>query len=168
MLELAEQLDDILPAALDGRIVRTIGMTAAAAGFPAPVGALVEIQRHAGAPLEAEVIGFRDDLTLLFPFDDLGGIRQGDRVRLKRTKNRLRVGEQLLGRVIDARGVAIDGRPQPMLSHRAPLDRRPPNPVERPRIDTPISTGVRVIDGCSPAAKGSGWESSPVPASARA
>lgn len=147
MLELAEQLDDILPAALDGRIVRTIGMTAAAAGFPAPVGALVEIQRHAGAPLEAEVIGFRDELTLLFPFDDLGGIRQGDRVRLKRTKNRLRVGEQLLGRVIDARGVAIDGRPQPMLSHRAPLDRRPPNPVERPRIDTPISTGVRVIDG---------------------
>lgn len=147
MLELADQLDDILPASLDGRIVRTIGMTAAAAGFPAPVGALVEIQRHAGPPLEAEVIGFRDELTLLFPFDDLGGIRQGDRVRLKRTKNRLRVGEQLLGRVIDARGVAIDGRPQPMLSHRAPLDRRPPNPVERPRIDTPISTGVRVIDG---------------------
>lgn len=147
MLELADQLDDILPAALEGRIVRTIGMTAAAAGFPAPVGALVEIQRHAGTPLEAEVIGFRDDLTLLFPFDDLGGIRQGDRVRLKRTKNRLRVGEQLLGRVIDARGVAIDGRPQPMLSDRVPLDRRPPNPVERPRIDTPISTGVRVIDG---------------------
>jgi len=147
MLELADQLDDILPAALEGRIVRTIGMTAAAAGFPAPVGALVEIQRHAGAPLEAEVIGFRDDLTLLFPFDELGGIRQGDRVRLKRTKNRLRVGEQLLGRVIDARGVAIDGRPQPMLSDRAPLDRRPPNPVDRPRIDTPISTGVRVIDG---------------------
>lgn len=147
MLELCDQLDDILPAALEGRIVRTIGMTAAAAGFPAPVGALVEIQRHAGAPLEAEVIGFRDDLTLLFPFDELGGIRQGDRVRLKRTKNRLRVGEQLLGRVIDARGVAIDGRPQPMLSDRAPLDRRPPNPVDRPRIDTAISTGVRVIDG---------------------
>jgi len=147
MLELCDQLDDILPAALEGRIVRTIGMTAAAAGFPAPVGALVEIQRHAGAPLEAEVIGFRDDLTLLFPFDELGGIRQGDRVRLKRTKNRLRVGEQLLGRVIDARGVAIDGRPQPMLADRAPLDRRPPNPVDRPRIDTPISTGVRVIDG---------------------
>jgi FliI/YscN family ATPase len=147
MLNLAEQLDDVLPAALEGRIVRTIGMTAAAAGFPAPVGALVEIERHAGGPLEAEVIGFRDDVTLLFPFADLAGVRHGDRVRLKRTKNWVRVGPGLLGRVIDARGQAIDGRPQPMLADRTPLERRPPNPVDRPRIDAPLSTGVRVIDG---------------------
>ncbi len=32
-------------------------------------------------------------------------------------------------------------------AERAPLDRRPPNPVDRPRIDTPLSTGIRVIDG---------------------
>jgi flagellum-specific ATP synthase len=147
MLDLAEQLDDILPAALEGRIVRTVGMTAAAAGFPAPVGALVEIDRHTGGPLEAEVIGFRDEVTLLFPFAELAGVRHGDRVRLKRTKNWVRVGPGLLGRVIDARGRAIDGRPQPMLTDRTPLERRPPNPVERPRIDTPLSTGVRVIDG---------------------
>ncbi|MBA4019635.1 MAG: EscN/YscN/HrcN family type III secretion system ATPase [Pirellula sp.] len=147
MPHLAAQLDDLLPAALEGRIVRTVGMTAAAAGFPAPVGALVEIQRHGAGPLEAEVIGFRDELTLLFPYAEMAGIRQGDRVRLKRTKNWLRVGEQLLGRVIDARGQVIDGKPQPMLSERAPLDRRPPNPIDRPRISAALSTGVRVIDG---------------------
>ena len=84
MPHLVAQLDDLLPAALEGRIVRTVGMTAAAAGFPAPVGALVEIQRHGAGPLEAEVIGFRDELTLLFPYDEMAGIRQGDRVRLKR------------------------------------------------------------------------------------
>ncbi|MGC3966686.1 MAG: hypothetical protein QM775_04750 [Pirellulales bacterium] len=133
--------------ALEGRIVRTIGMTAAAAGFPAPVGALVEILRHGAPPLEAEVIGFRDELTLLFPFDELAGIRHGDRVRLVRTKNWLRVGEGLLGRVIDARGKVIDGKPQPVVAERVPLERRPPNPVDRPRIDAPLSTGVRVIDG---------------------
>lgn len=147
MPHLVAQLDDLLPAALEGRIVRTVGMTAAAAGFPAPVGALVEIQRHGAGPLEAEVIGFRDELTLLFPYDEMAGIRQGDRVRLKRTKNWLRVGEALLGRVIDARGRVIDGKPQPMLSERAPLDRRPPNPIDRPRISAALSTGVRVIDG---------------------
>lgn len=147
MLELAEQLDDVLPAALEGRIVRTVGMTAAAADFPAPVGALVEIDRHAGAPLEAEVIGFRDRQTLLYPFGDLGGVRHGDRVRLKRTKNRLCVGEGLLGRVIDAQGRVVDGRPQPASVDRVPLDRRPPNAVERPRIDAPLSTGIRAIDG---------------------
>lgn len=147
MLDLAEQLDDLLPAALEGRVVRTVGMTVAAAGFPAPIGAVVSIERHAGAALEAEVIGFRDDLTLLFPFDDLAGVRQGDKVRLKRTKNWVRVGDSLLGRVIDARGRVIDGRPQPALAERVALDRRPPNPVDRPRIDASLSTGIRVIDG---------------------
>lgn len=147
MPHLVAQLDELLPAALEGRIVRTVGMTAAAAGFPAPVGALVEIQRHGAGPLEAEVIGFHDELTLLFPYDEMAGIRQGDRVRLKRTKNWLRVGEPLLGRVIDARGRVIDGKPQPMLSERAPLERRPPNPIDRPRISASLSTGVRVIDG---------------------
>jgi flagellum-specific ATP synthase len=147
MLDFAEQLDDVLPAALEGRIVRMVGMTAAAAEFPAPVGALVEIQRHGAAPLEAEVIGFRDRLTLLFPYDDLSGVCHGDRVRLKRTRNRLRVGEGLLGRVIDARGRAIDGLPQPLHTDRTPLDRRPPSAVERPRIDAPLSTGIRAIDG---------------------
>jgi FliI/YscN family ATPase len=147
MFDTAEQLDDILPAGLEGRVVRTVGMTVAAAGFPAPIGAVVSIERHAGAPLEAEVIGFRDDLTLLFPFDDLAGVRQGDKVRLRRTKNWVRVGDGLLGRVIDARGRVIDGRPQPALPERTALDRKPPNPVDRPRIDTPLSTGIRVIDG---------------------
>jgi len=147
MPDLAEQLVDVMPAALEGRIVRTVGMTAAAADFPAPVGALVEIERHAAPPLEAEVIGFRDRMTLLFPFEDLAGVRHGDRVRLKRTRNWLRVGEALLGRVIDARGKAIDGRPQPTLVERVPLDRKPPSPVDRPRIDTPLSTGIRAIDG---------------------
>ena len=66
---------------------------------------------------------------------------------MKRTKNWVRVGPSLLGRVIDARGQVIDGRPQPVLTERTPLERKPPNPVDRPRIDAPISTGVRVIDG---------------------
>jgi flagellar biosynthesis/type III secretory pathway ATPase len=50
-------------------------MMAAVAGLPAPVGALVEIQRQAGAPIEGEVIGFRDNLTLVYPFSGLSGVR---------------------------------------------------------------------------------------------
>ena len=50
-------------------------MFTSAAGFPAPVGALAEIQRQAGPPLEAEVIGFRDEMTVLYPFSELTGVR---------------------------------------------------------------------------------------------
>ena len=85
MLELADQLDRIMPTALQGSVVQIVGMTAAVADFPAPVGAVVEIERDTGNPVLAEVIGFRDDLTLLYPYENLQGVRRGNRVRLLRT-----------------------------------------------------------------------------------
>ena len=146
-MQITEQLEAVMPTALTGSVARTGGMTASVADFPAPVGALAEIQRQTGPPLAAEVIGFRDDLTLLYPMSGLAGVRRGNRVRLVRTTRWLRVGDELLGRVIDARGQAVDGKPQPCLSGRTLFDRKPPEPCRRPRIDTPLSTGVRSVDG---------------------
>jgi flagellum-specific ATP synthase len=146
-MEITEQLAAVMPTALTGSVARTSGMTASVAGFPAPVGAVAEIERQTGPPLEAEVIGFHDDLTLLYPMSGLAGVRRGNRVRLVRTTRWLRVGDELLGRVIDAQGQALDGKPQPCLAQRTLFDRRPPEPCRRPRIDTPLATGVRSIDG---------------------
>jgi len=146
-MDLAEQLQAAMPTALVGSVARTVGMTVSVAGFPAPVGALAEIQRQGGSPLKAEVIGFRDDLTVLYPFSDLEGVRRGNRVRLVRTSRWLRVGADLLGRVIDAEGNAVDGRPQPALADRARFQGLPPHPCKRPRINAPLCTGVRAVDG---------------------
>ena len=146
MNSLVEQLETIMPARLSGRVVRTVGMTAAVGGFPAPVGATVEIDREAGEPVRGEVVGFRDDRTLVYPLRSLAGVRRGNRVRLVRTSRFVRVGDQLLGRVIDAKGNTLDGRPAPVLGQRVPLDRDPPSAVERPRIEKPLSTGIRAID----------------------
>src|ERR1700679_1371601 len=107
MNSLNAQLDRVMPTALVGSVVRTVGMTAAVADFPAPVGALVEIERQTGKPLRAEVIGFRDSITLVYPYSDLNGVRRGHRVRLLGTTRWLRVGEAMLGRVVDAHGRAI-------------------------------------------------------------
>ncbi len=147
MLDFTAQLDALIPTALTGTEAQTVGMTVAAAGFPAPVGAVAEIQREAGAALLAEVIGFRDELTLLYPYSDLAGIRHGNRVRLARTSRWLRIGEGLLGRVIDAAGNTVDGRPKPALDQRVSFTRLPPHPCTRPRICQPLATGVRAIDG---------------------
>jgi flagellum-specific ATP synthase len=154
MLTIEEQLKSLVPTRIEGRIVRSVGMTASAADFPAPVGAVVEVESQTGEPVEAEVIGFRDDQTLLSLLQSASGIRHGNRVRLKKTARWLRVGPELLGRVIDAHGKVIDGKPQPALSERITLDRTPIPAVERPRIDTPLSTGVRVIDGMLTCGKG--------------
>jgi FliI/YscN family ATPase len=154
MPDLVEQLDRIMPTALLGTVARTVGTTISAAGFPAPVGAVAEIERQSGPLLRAEVIGFRDDLTVLYPLSDLSGVRRGNRVRLVRTSRWLRVGAALLGRVIDAQGNPIDGKPAPALDDRTSLDRTPPEPCSRPRIDQPLATGVRAIDGLLTCGKG--------------
>ncbi len=147
MNSLIDQLESVMPTAMTGSVVRTEGMMAAVAGFPAPVGAVAEIQRQAGAPILGEVVGFRDALTLVFPFEAMSGVRRGNQVRMQRTSRFLRVGDQLLGRVVDAHGVPADSLPMPSLPHRTPLDRTPPPATERPPIDVPLTTGVRAVDG---------------------
>ena len=153
-MDIAEQLRAAMPTELTGSVARTVGMTVSAADFPAPVGALAEIERQAGAPLLAEVIGFRDELTVLYPLSEFAGVRHGNRVRLVRTSRWLRVGNELLGRVIDAEGHAVDGRPQPALSERTRFQGRPPHPCQRPRIDAPLTTGIRAVDGLLTCGKG--------------
>jgi flagellum-specific ATP synthase len=146
-LDYTQQLATILPTALEGSVVRIAGLTVAVAGLPAPLGALVEIERQQRRPVEAEVIGLDDGMTLVYPLASLEGVRQGNRVRLRRTRNWLGVGRGLLSRVVDARGRCIDGRPQPAATHRVALDGAPPRAVERPRIREPLATGIRAIDG---------------------
>jgi FliI/YscN family ATPase len=152
--DLLQQLDHIMPTALIGSVVHTVGTTAAVADFPAPVGALVQIDRSTDVPLPAEVVGFRDNLTLIYPLGRMAGVRRGNAVRLVRTARWLRVGKALLGRVVDATGRAIDGRPQPALSERAQVDRDPPMATQRPRIDAILGTGIRALDSLLTCGKG--------------
>lgn len=147
MSALLEQLSGIMPTGLTGSVVRLTGVTAAAAGFPAPVGAQVELERQAGSPIRGEVIGFHQGLTIICPFGEMTGVRHGNRVRLLRTGRVIPVGRGLLGRLIDAHGRPIDGKPPPLSPERALLHQRPPAAVERASIDTPLSTGVKAIDG---------------------
>ena len=146
MALLETQLDSAMTAAITGSVVETAGLAVAVAGMPAPVGAVVAIQRQNGVELEAQVVGFRDDRTLVMPLSTLDGVRRGSAVRLVRTSRTLRVGPELLGRVVDAQGRTIDGRPQPFLSDRRALESDPISATRRPRIDRPLGTGVKAID----------------------
>ncbi|MEQ8208571.1 MAG: FliI/YscN family ATPase [Lacipirellulaceae bacterium] len=144
---LPQHINDAMLTGVTGSVVQTVGLTAAVADFPVPVGAMVTIDRQAGDTIEAAVVGFRENQTLVMPLSNLEGVRRGSRVRLVRTSRTLKVGEGLLGRVVDSRGRCIDGRPQPMLRQRLPLESQPVIPTERVRIDTALGTGVKAIDG---------------------
>src|SRR4051812_2313300 len=141
-----EKLNAISTASLTGTVAQTVGMTVSVADFPAPVGAVVRIERDGGSASDGEVVGFRDGHTLVYLLSATTGVRRGNRVRMRRSTRSLKVGPALLGRVIDAHGRCIDGRAQPMLPHRVQLDRQPPLATERPRIRKPLATGVHAID----------------------
>ncbi|MBW3543459.1 MAG: FliI/YscN family ATPase [Planctomycetes bacterium] len=154
MLALIDQLPHILPLGLTGRVTRIVGLTVWAVGLPAPLGALCRIRRDNGTPADAEVIGFQGEETLLLPYSDLSGARRGSEVALVRSAPVARVGEGLLGRVIDGRGRFLDGRPPAVLPHRANLRPEPASPLDRPPICEPLATGLRAIDGFLTCGKG--------------
>lgn len=153
-LQLEEVLREKLLFGLEGRVSRVVGLALAVEGFPAPLGALCDVTLDGGTTLEAEVVGFQNRRAILFPLGSLEGIRPGSRVRLKRSSGSIRVGEELLGRVIDGRGRVIDGRPEPVLSARAAVYGRAIPAMQRPRITEPLATGIRAIDGLLTCASG--------------
>jgi len=154
MIAFEEQLDHILTVGLTGGVTKIVGLTLSVAEFPAPLGSICRIQREHGRPIDAAVIGFRGDETLLLSYGSLSGVRRGNRVTLVQSVPGIRVGKRLLGRVIDGRGRYLDGFPSPALPHSASLHAEPPPALGRPRIDAPLGTGIRVIDGLLTCGKG--------------
>lgn len=154
---ISEQLRMITPFAITGTIRQTVGMTVTAADFPVSRGATAEIQRQDGTVIPAEVVGSRDHTSILFPYGKMDGICPGDRVRLKHTAPFLRVGDHLLGCVLNAHGEVIpveedaSGAPEKtvhelLTADCVPYVRTAPTAQHRPRITEPLSTGVRAID----------------------
>jgi flagellum-specific ATP synthase len=147
MQVVAEHIDRILPVALTGSVAKIVGLTVSVAGFPAPLGSTCRIQHGSGNSIQADVIGFHGDETLLLPYSQLAGVRRGNRVTLTRSVPGVRVGDRLLGRVINGHGRCLDGKPEPTLPHRVDLNPDPVSPLKRPPIDSVLGTGIRAIDG---------------------
>jgi ATP synthase in type III secretion protein N len=76
----------------------------------------------------------------------LEGISSQTRVVPTGRRLDIAVGGALLGRVLDANGQPIDGRPLPRMAERAAVHREPPPSLSRRLIDQALPTGVRAID----------------------
>lgn len=94
----------------------------------------------------AEVIGIASDHVTLMPYGALRGIGSGSRVVALGHGSDVPVGRELLGRVIDGFGEALDGGPAPATLTRRSLAAPAPSPMTRPRISRVLETGVRAID----------------------
>jgi flagellum-specific ATP synthase/type III secretion protein N (ATPase) len=129
-----------------GKVTRVTGLTIEARGLKAAVGELCYIYNNGAAPVVAEVVGFREEVTLLMPLGELEGIGPGCRVMAAGHGHLIPAGRELMGRVLDGLGRPMDGRP---LAGDAlqPVNNSPPHPLARRRIKEVLATGIKAIDG---------------------
>ena len=130
-----------------GTLVRLVGLRMEARGIMAPIGTCCELTSGSGHRVEAEVVGFQDKTLFLMPFTEPVGIGPGATVRAMPDSGSVSLGPELLGRVIDGRGHAIDGKPQPQCTTRLSLLGLPINPMERGPISKILDVGVKAING---------------------
>ena len=153
MLALEDHVRRILPVGLSGRVTRIVGLTVSIAGFPAPLGAIARLEAEHGVNLEAEVVGFSGEETLLLPYGELNGIRRGTRAVLAHSVQGARVGEALLGRIINGRGRFLDGLPPAILPNHVSLQSTPISHASATNHE-PFTIGVRGFDGLLTCGKG--------------
>jgi flagellum-specific ATP synthase len=94
----------------------------------------------------AEVVGVNKAGILLMPYGSLNGIGANSLVVSQGEHSKIGVGSELIGRVIDGFGKALDGRSDPLTDQQKSLMGTPLNPMLRPRISDILETGIRSID----------------------
>lgn len=140
---------------INGRVVQVVGLVAESQGPDVRVGDLCHICFRDGShELDAEVVGFREDRVLLMPLGDLQEVGPGCDVVSTDHPLEVAVGDALLGRVLDGLGRPIDDKGPIVASDFYPLYASPPHPLKRKMVDTPLSVGVRVVDGMLTLGKG--------------
>lgn len=153
---LINHLDQVELTTVHGRITEAVGMLIKAVIPEVKLGEVCMIKRD-GPPLAAEVVGFTKEEVLLSPLGEMYGIGPSSEVIPMKLPLHIKVGPNLLGRVLNGVGDAMDEDtlgPIGELPITVPIIAPPPNPLIRSIIKEPISVGVKSIDGVLTCGKG--------------
>jgi FliI/YscN family ATPase len=144
-----EEIDRSSPVQVKGRVKSVVGLLVRAVLPQAWVGELCLISNpRSRTPVKAEVVGFHEGDVLLMPLGEMQNI--GPQSEVVGTGNGLsvRVGDGLLGRVLNGLGEPMDIETRGPLpcDQDYPVHQSPPDPLHRQRVTKKISIGVRAID----------------------
>jgi flagellum-specific ATP synthase len=129
-----------------GRVTQVVGPLVESVGPFCSVGEICQIVDSRKRILPGEIVGFRGETVLAMPLESPRGIRYGDQVITWGERATLRVGDQMLGRVIDGSGQPLDSLAPPKGLDSRPLDAAAPLPLERVPIREPLACGIRAVD----------------------
>lgn len=140
-----ERAVESIPLVVEGKLKRMVGLTLEAVGCQAAVGARCQVSSAEGE-VEAEVVGFSGESLYLMPTSDIRGLVPNARVIPGQRMYEASVGDELLGRVIDATGKPLDNKGPLVCNKNMPLAGRPVNPLSRGAVDEPLDVGVAAIN----------------------
>ena len=138
-----------------GKVVNVVGLTIESIGPDAKLNDMcrIIIDKRTGKYVTAEVVGFRNNRTLLMPYDVTEGIGYGCIVENTGEPLMVSVGEDMLGLTLDGLGRMPDGSVL-NTGKSYPIDANPPDPMDREIIREPLALGVKAVDGILTIGKG--------------
>ena len=138
-----------------GRVTEIKGLIIESDGPEASIGDLCYIyKKNEDVPIWSEVVGFKEGKILLMPLGAMDGIQPGAIVLNTGEPMKLKVGNNILGRVLDGLGNPIDNLGEISAEAYVSTSATPINPLKRARIDEPLSLGIKSIDGFITVGKG--------------
>ncbi|HCX64246.1 MAG TPA: flagellum-specific ATP synthase FliI, partial [Eubacteriaceae bacterium] len=131
-----------------GKVKQVVGLIIHAVGLDVFVGEVCYIFMNK-RKVQAEVVGFRDGSVLLMPLGDVEGIGPGCMVLPTGETFNIKIGDDILASTLDGLGRPMDLVPgrKLKLNKRFSINRTPPNPFQRRKIEDVMKTGVKAIDG---------------------
>ncbi|MCZ7603282.1 MAG: flagellar protein export ATPase FliI [Melioribacteraceae bacterium] len=148
-------LDELETIKVHGKVKDVIGLVIVSNGPNVALGEICSIVDRNGVEIcKSEVVGFKEGKVLSIALGEVHSISPSCEIRSTGENFKIPVDESLLGRVIDGLGRPIDGKGPIVASTYREVFQLPPNPLERKRIEVPLQTGIRTIDGLLTVGKG--------------
>lgn len=151
--DLRSQIDRVDLLRVEGVLQSATGLLLSCV-LPAAVGDQCAVRAPDGRVVLAEVIGFKNDISYLVPYEATLEARAGLRITHLGHGLVAPVGAGLMGRVLDGLGRPIDGLGPLRGCKQVPVYRSSPAPLHRARIVEPFVTGQRAVDGLLTCGKG--------------
>ncbi|WAA13604.1 flagellar protein export ATPase FliI [Fervidibacillus halotolerans] len=157
-IDVLEEIDRVDTYKRFGRVKQVIGIMIEAEGPTSSIGDICYIysrdfHNRKGKKIIGEVVGFKEETIIIMPYTSVNEIAPGWLVENTGESLKIKVGDALIGKVLNSLGQPLDGSNLPNM----PLfstEQEPPNPLKRPPIRESLELGIRAIDGLLTIGKG--------------
>src|SRR3989344_2031195 len=100
------------------------------------------------------ILGLEEDFASIILLGEGTDITEGDKIRTTGKILSVVVEDKLIGRVISPLGTPLDGKPALKTGKIMPLEKIAPGVIEREPVNTPLKTGIKLVDAVIPIGRG--------------